>query len=487
MHHVPIRSFLAALCVAFPTSVLAQEAPGDEPPVLLEAETIALDAKAYASDFGVSFDEAVRRLLLMQASQDQIDGLRRDLGRDLTGVYFDHENGFDIKVRTRGPKSRPARELRRNGRQEADRRDRAAQQGRRARTPEAAAARRTAARRGLERARLVSGRDLDIVDAAMAANQSVALRFQDGSPKSLEEINATIVAQLPAFLERYPDMQGIGYDPKPDAIVLYVETDDARADVQTFAERIFDYSVSVEVGDGTVSTDAVYGGTGVTNKPGGDACMTGFVVAVGATPGVLTAGHCDPRQTNPFGSSDLVLMPGRRMGGGTGTGGDMQVMSNGDSFSPTFFAGDGFTVRAVTGYRSRDSLSEGVTSGSYLCKYSAQSGRRSCGRVKARYFAPGVEYQKENPDSRCSSASGASGTSCTLDYVQVVPAATVSGDYRLEAQGGDSGGPWFANNTAFGIHGGSFRRTLSGPVEWAYFTPIDAAFRSPINATLTRY
>ena len=59
----------------------------------------------------------------------------------------------------------------------------------------------------------------------------------------------------------------------------------------------------------------------------------------------------------------------------------------------------------------------------------------------------------------------------------------VAGETQLACGDGDSGGPWFANGVAFGIHSGCrFTGTRPGQTEAAFYTSIEKA--SALNVTI---
>ena len=69
----------------FAFNVNASEDGGDSP--MLPEEVIALEAESYAQTYGVSLEEAVRRLSLMHNSD--VMTIVEQAGDDLGGIYFD--------------------------------------------------------------------------------------------------------------------------------------------------------------------------------------------------------------------------------------------------------------------------------------------------------------------------------------------------------------------------------------------------------------
>ena len=153
------------------------------------------------------------------------------------------------------------------------------------------------------------------------------------------------------------------------------------------------------------SDDAyAYGGKQMTY------CTSGFTVYKYSTRGLATAGHCNNSQTyTPTGTSlayYAVYM---------GWWGDVQWHT---SISLTFQ--DDFYYTAS--YRRDVSGTAMPTEGQWLCRYGYVSGNQ-CDRV----------YQLNH----------CSGSICHLTAM-----------HNDEASGGDSGGPWYSGNTAYGLHQG---------------------------------
>lgn len=150
----------------------------------------------------------------------------------------------------------------------------------------------------------------------------------------------------------------------------------------------------------------MYGGLPIST------CTTGFTVRNSAgTRGVSTSGHCGNSQS--YSGYALTFM------GQAYTGSyDIQWhRRTGDSYTNTIRVGSG--TRSITGTRGRTSQ----TVGSSVCKQGKTTGY-TCGTIST------ISY--------C--ASGA----CT--WVRVA-----GGSVNL-SEGGDSGGPWFSGNTAYGSH-----------------------------------
>lgn len=151
---------------------------------------------------------------------------------------------------------------------------------------------------------------------------------------------------------------------------------------------------------------SMYGGLSITG------CTSGFTVRNSAgTRGVSTAGHCGNSQTL---SGVALTFRGESYSGSY----DVQWHNaSGHTYPNTIKVST--STRAVTGTRSRTSQ----TVGSQVCKQGRTTGY-TCGTIST------ISY--------C--ASGA----CTW--------VRVAGNGTNLSEGGDSGGPWFSGNTAYGSH-----------------------------------
>lgn len=150
----------------------------------------------------------------------------------------------------------------------------------------------------------------------------------------------------------------------------------------------------------------IYGGLPVS------ACTSGYSVQnASGTTGVTTAGHCNNSQS--YAGYALTFL-GEAWYGSY----DIQWHTRaGDTFDPIIKVASG--TRTVTGTKS---VSQQVA-GEWVCKQGATTGY-TCGTLNSTTYC----------------FSGA----CTWVYV-------TGGSVNL-SEGGDSGGPWFSGNTAYGTH-----------------------------------
>jgi hypothetical protein len=151
---------------------------------------------------------------------------------------------------------------------------------------------------------------------------------------------------------------------------------------------------------------SMYGGLGIST------CTTGFTVRNSAgTRGVSTAGHCGNSQS--LSGYSLTF----RSEAYSGSYDIQWHNASGHTFPNTIKVGS--STRSITGTRSRANQ----TVGSQVCKQGKTTGY-TCGTISTTSYC----------------ASGA----CTW--------VRVAGNGTNLSEGGDSGGPWFSGNTAYGSH-----------------------------------
>ena len=167
--------------------------------------------------------------------------------------------------------------------------------------------------------------------------------------------------------------------------------------------------------------DTVSGGGVLTT------CTAGFTVRTSAYPhGIITAGHCSNSQKY-FDRSVLTFRAEHRGGKG-----DVQWHSSTEKTDARFYYTHGAT-RALTGTAN-------PTTGVTLCKYGKTTGN-TCDEVYK------LNQCRDND--------------CGLAMT-----------HRRKANSGDSGGPWFYNNTGYGIHHGYKTYLL---IQRDLFSPVRAA------------
>ncbi len=191
----------------------------------------------------------------------------------------------------------------------------------------------------------------------------------------------------------------------------------------------------------------VQGGRPIADFGAGTLCSSAFVVrSSGGELGVTTAGHCHNNQTNEDDFTPLTFRAEDFEGNQ-----DVQWHSGGCGvdFRNEFDSGSG--IRNVTGSLGRS----GQSVGSWVCKHGRSTGG-TCGSIGSKSYCPSYV-----PNGKST-------------FVCVNP-----GDVPL-SQPGDSGGPWFSGNTAYGVHSGG-----DGAGNLAIYMPID--YISSLGLTVLNY
>lgn len=148
-------------------------------------------------------------------------------------------------------------------------------------------------------------------------------------------------------------------------------------------------------------------------------CTSGFSVKQGwifITKGITTAGHCSDTQS--FSGTNLPFQSENWAGSY-----DIQWhTAPGYTLMNKIKVGIGFT-RDITATKSRSSQSVG----GYVCKYGTTTDY-ACGYISDKNFNPQTQQNNEPTFIRVKNTAG----------------------WNVLADSGDSGGPWFINNDAYG-------------------------------------
>lgn len=349
------------------------------------------DAVQYAAQFGVTPDEAARRLKAQQASVTATDAIAREFADRLAGISIEHAPEYRIVV-------------------------------------------------------LLTG-DQPVAERSAAG---VPIVFKTGAKASHAKAVDALRKHLIDFRSDLPNARGAGYDPRTGQVVLLV----TRADAQRFgiepirarAEQVGGVPVRVIVNELNESNMSVDGGGRVeglnreTNRR--NLCTTAFVVTNGETTAITTAAHCPDDLTYVDRDGSSVALP---MIGSWGAGyQDVQINGSPDSPDPLFYSNRGAgTLRRLVSWRNVAS----TRAGDFVCHYGESSGY-SCAAVELTDYAP--------PGALC-------GGPCSPTWV------TVKGPGCLP---GDSGGPVFSGEIAFGIAKG-VNRASTGQCLFYYYMSTD--------------
>ncbi|HEY7006081.1 MAG TPA: hypothetical protein VH392_06305 [Sphingomicrobium sp.] len=279
----------------------------------------------------------------------------------------------------------------------------------------------------------------------------VPIVFRTGAKATRAEAIAAMRRHLIDFRNELPGARGAGYDQRTGEVVLLVTPADAASfgidAIRSRAEQLSGVPVRVAVNELIESNMSVVGGGRVegANLPdnGRGSCTTGFVVTNGEVNAITTAAHCPDQLTyiDRDGGSSATLP----MIGSWGLGyRDVQINGSADAASPTFYANRGAgSLREVETWRN----AANTRAGEFVCHYGESSGY-SCSIVELTDYAP--------PGTLC-------GGPCSPTWV------TVRGPSCML---GDSGGPVFSGDVAFGIAKG-INRDDAGRCLFYYYMSTD--------------
>ena len=292
----------------------------------------------------------------------------------------------------------------------------------------------------------------------LTGDQPVAERNSDGVPIVFRTgAKATHVQAVEAMRKHLidlrsdlPNARGAGYDQRTGEVVLLVTRADADkfglAAIRSRAEQVSGVPVRIAINELNESNMSVDGGGRVeglnlqTNLR--NLCTTAFVVTNGETNAVATAAHCPDELTYVDRDGTHVTLP---MIGSWGAGyQDVQINGSPDSPDPFFYSNRGAgTLRRLVSWRNVAS----TRAGDFVCHYGESSGY-SCATVELTDYAP--------PGDLC-------GGPCSPTWVTVKGPSCVPGD---------SGGPVFSGEIAFGIAKG-VNRASSGQCLFYYYMSTD--------------
>ncbi|HEY0413876.1 MAG TPA: hypothetical protein VGD66_12130 [Allosphingosinicella sp.] len=283
-----------------------------------------------------------------------------------------------------------------------------------------------------------------------AGGMTIPVVFRTGARATGERIIKAIVKRGDRIRAAVPQARGMGLDPRSGELVVMLSEPDAdRLDLAALTDRVRDIAgvpARIRIIERPDADFAIEGGArveGIDTVSGKRAyCTTGFVVTDGARTGVVTAAHCPDALTYLEPDGRRLALPFLGQWGWSFQ--DVQLNVSEEAQRPLFYAdAKRDVVRAVTGSRPRS----GTRAGDLVCHRGERSGY-SCAEVELTDYAP--------PGDLC-------GGPCAPVWV------TVAGP---SCGGGDSGGPVFLGNIAYGIvKGGTYGRT--GACAFYYYMSLD--------------
>jgi streptogrisin C len=292
--------------------------------------------------------------------------------------------------------------------------------------------------------------DVPVPDRTISSEGiAVPVVFRTGAPASRDALLAAIDRHQAEIRRSLIDPPGMGVDPRTGKLMLAVGAGDADltglATIEADIAAIAGVPVHAVV-LGRDSNSAVVGGQTLESVDHQahrrSRCTSGFVVTDGMRTGITTAAHC-PDDLFDI-AADGSRTPLTMVGAWGARYQDVQIHVAATAMPPLFEAGaDVAGVRALSTWRNRPSL----RAGDFVCHQGVTSGY-SCAEVAMPDYAP--------PGDLCAGP-------CPATWVAVEGPTCAHGD---------SGGPVFLGQTAFGlVKGGSYRS--DGRCLFYYFMSTD--------------
>src|SRR6476620_4270682 len=293
---------------------------------------------------------------------------------------------------------------------------------------------------------LLTGNDA-VADRSVAG---VPIVFRTGARATHAQALAAMRKHLIDLRSDLPNARGAGYDQRTGEVVLLVTRADAGkfgADaIRSRAQQVSGVPVRVVINELNESNMSVDGGGRVeglnlqTNRR--NLCTTAFVITNGETNAITTAAHCPDELTYVDRDGATATLP--MIGSWGAAYRDVQINGSANSPDPLFYSNRGAgTLRRVASWRNVAS----TRAGDYVCHYGESSGY-SCAPIELTDYAP--------PGDLC-------GGPCFPTWVTVKGPNCVAGD---------SGGPVFSADVAFGIAKG-VNRTAGGQCLFYYYMSTD--------------
>jgi streptogrisin C len=280
--------------------------------------------------------------------------------------------------------------------------------------------------------------------------EGVRIVFRTGAKATHAEAVAAMRKHLIDLRNDLPNSRGAGYDQRTGEVVLLVTSADAQRygvdRIHARAEQVSGVPIRIVINELRESNLSVDGGgrvegiSGITGRR--SVCTTAFVVTNGETNAMTTAAHCPDELTYMDRDGSTTTLP---IIGSWGLGyQDVQINGSANSPEGVFYSNRGAgTLRQAVSWRNVAD----TRAGDFVCHYGESSGY-SCAMVELTDYAP--------PGDLC-------GGPCSPTWVTVKGPACISGD---------SGGPVFSGDVAFGIVKG-VNRTAVGECLFYYYMSTD--------------
>ncbi|MEN8401123.1 S1 family peptidase [Acinetobacter towneri] len=347
-------------------------------------------ANQYIKNHRVSLQEAQKRLAMQAAKEPLIEQIKNQYKGRLAGIYIEHDPDYKIVVRLKG--NQPIQNF-----------------------------------VGKVQSNISLFKNIDL---------NIPVEFQTGAVETLDEGLSRLKANIPNLKQLYPDLQATWYDEKTGEIGLLVYTEgnsnqsSLRQKLTTLSSKNNGLPFTIEFTNQKMSDAAsIRGGAYISSSA--SYCTSGFGIKNSAgTRYMTTAGHCDNNLIDRESGVTLNFVDESR-----NANQDVQwhSVASGNTIVPEFYADSQTVARTLTGRRTRAS----TTQGDNVCHQGKTTGY-SCGYVAQTNYAPTY-------------SNACNGQTCNPVWVRVKGTASGTGNGTLKCYQGDSGGPVFASQTAFGL------------------------------------
>lgn len=206
--------------------------------------------QTYIKEFGVSQDEAVRRLDMMNYSQPLIDELKNTFGDSIVAIYFDNGVDFKLVVRT-----------------------------------------------------TAKGRDLKELKTLLGTQNQIPVLIIRNSPRNARAIANIISNQSARLSQKIEGFSFMGYDPTQDKIIIHIYQPNIDKQNQLkndqSLKKISGIEVEIVFLNEPLETLSLKGGAPINQSIQISAsltqlndCTSGFPAVYNGKEGLITAAHC---------------------------------------------------------------------------------------------------------------------------------------------------------------------------------------------------
>ena len=455
-----------ACCLAAPLAAQTEA----EPVIYDEAEALAMDAKLYAAEFGVSFDEALERLTVMHYGDEIIATAVSGEGGEFAGRYFDNKAAeFGLTVATKA-NSRSARSLTFTPRTKTNY----------GRMNAAAMQERNAVRKAARQAARLSDQEVRRAQDKLSKPMQVRVKYATGKAFSLDELEQGLNAAT-AEASKYSTFTASSIDEAGNTVRVFLTDISDQAAIRAI-ERSTLVPVAIEhLPGGFVPVANMRGGSKLYSSSSATSsssrsCMTAFGAKSNTLKNssgqpmtrMITAAHCS---ASPFviaddGKNKALTTPSGHSSDTRGSTNQTDIRfvysSTQDPVGLGTFYFDGTSsLRSVASVQTRAGTTAGngthstvgTTTGSYIChlgqtSFGSTSSMQSCGEVIST-------TARQTPSTTQPGSFDLSYTGGAFVMVRNTSSGkgTIlgsTGTGTLRCYQGDSGGPWFAGTVAYG-------------------------------------